>query len=158
MAADPWPLAVLLHSISAPRQRQEPGWANTPTLVWSPDQEEHVRAAWHSDAIQTLDIPDLHAGPIAHARPAATLAVAQRGQQSLKWVVCMFSLVEAHIAVCEPERLPGPEAVISVADWARVIVKALRKGGHHALLLQASLRDNARAGKTGGVAGGSALP
>ena len=29
-AADPWPLAVLLHTISAPSKRQEPGWANPP--------------------------------------------------------------------------------------------------------------------------------
>ena len=78
MAADPWPLAVLLHTISAPSKRQEPGWANPPTLVWSSDQEEHLRAASHGDAIRTTDVPDLQAGPITHARPAATLAVAQR--------------------------------------------------------------------------------
>ena len=60
MSADPSPLAVLLHTVSAPDKRQEPGWVNPPTLVWSPDQEG----------------PDLHAGPITHARQAATLAVA----------------------------------------------------------------------------------
>ena len=80
MAADPWLLAVLLHTISAPSKRQEPGWANPPTLVWSPDQEEHLRAVWHGDAIWTSDVPDLHAGPITHARPAATVVMAQRGQ------------------------------------------------------------------------------
>ena len=37
MTADPWPLALLLHTISAPNKRQERGWANPPTLVWSPD-------------------------------------------------------------------------------------------------------------------------
>ena len=37
VTADPWPLAVLLHTISAPNIRQEPGWASPPTLVWSPD-------------------------------------------------------------------------------------------------------------------------
>ena len=80
VTADPWPLAVLLHTISAPNKRQEPAGANLPTLVWSPDQEEHLRAAWQDDAIRTTDVPDLHAGPITHARLAATLAVAQRGQ------------------------------------------------------------------------------
>ena len=57
----------------------------------------------------------------------------------------MFSPADAHIAVCDPERLPGPEAVIHVADSARVIVKALLEGEHHALLLQVRFRDNARA-------------
>ena len=78
MTAAPWPLAVLLHIVSAPNKRQEPGWANPPALVWSPDQEEHLQG----DAIRATDVPDLHAGPIAHACPAATLAVAQRGQQN----------------------------------------------------------------------------
>ena len=50
-----------------------------------------MRAAWEGDVVRTTDIPDLHAGPITHARPAATLAVAQRWQQNPKWVVCMFS-------------------------------------------------------------------
>ena len=81
MSADPWPLAVLLHTVSAFNKRQEPGWVNPNALVWSPDQEEHLRAAWHGDAIRATDVPDLHEGPITHARPAATLAVAQRGQQ-----------------------------------------------------------------------------
>ena len=61
----------------------------------------------------------------------------------------MFSPADTHIAVCDPEHLPGPEAVIRVADCARVIVKALREGEHHALLLQARLKDNARAAKPG---------
>ena len=36
----------------------------------------------------------------------------------------MFSPADALIALCDAERLRGPEAVIRVADWARVIVKA----------------------------------
>ena len=108
VTADPWRLAVLLHTISAPNKRQEPGWTNPPTLVWSPNQEEHLQHAWQGDAIRTTDIPDLPAGPITHARPAATLAVAQRGERKAQWVVCMFSPADAHIAVCDSERLPGP--------------------------------------------------
>ena len=149
MSADPWPLAVLLHAVSAPNKRQEPGWVNPPALVWSPDQEEHLRAAWQGDAIRATDVPDLHAGPITHARPAATLAVAQRGQQNPQWVVCMFSPADAHVVVCDPERLLGPEAVIRVADCTRMIIKALREGEHHALLLQVRLKDNARAASPG---------
>ena len=149
MTADPWPLAVLLHTGSAPSKSQEPGWANPPALVWSPDQEEHLRAAWQEDAIRATDVPDLHAGPIPHACPAATLAVAQRGQQNPQWVVCMFSPADAHIAVCDPERLPGPEAVIRVADCARMIIKALREGEHHAPLFQIRLKENAQAAKPG---------
>ena len=87
--ADPWLLAVLLRTISAPNKRQEPGCANPPTLVWSPDQEEHLRNAWQGEAIRTTDVPDLPVGPITHACLAATLAVAQRGQQNPQWVVCM---------------------------------------------------------------------
>ena len=149
VTADPWPLAVLLHNVSAPNRRQEPGLANPPALVWSPDQEEHLRAAWQGDGIRTTDVRDLHAGPITHARPAATLAVAQRGQQNPQWAVCMVSPADAHIAVCDPERLPGPEAVIRVAYCARLIVKALREGEHHVLLLQVRLKDNAKAAKPG---------
>ena len=108
MLADPWPLAVLLHTVSAPNKRQEPGWVNPPALVWSPDQEEHLRAAWQGDAIRATYVPDVHAGPLTHARLAATLAVAQRGQQNPQWVVCMFSPADAHIVVCDSERLPGP--------------------------------------------------
>ena len=108
MSADPWPLAVLLHTVSAPNKRQEPGCVNPPALVWSPDQEEHLRAAWQGDAIRATDVPDLHAGPITHARPAATLAVAQRGQQNPQWVVCMFSPADAHIVVCHRLRPRAP--------------------------------------------------
>ena len=100
MAADPWPLAVLLHTISTPSKLQEPRWANPPTLVCSPDQKEHLRAAWHGDAIRTTDVPDPQAGPITHACLAANLAVAQGGWQSLNWVVCMFSLADTYIAIC----------------------------------------------------------
>ena len=149
MSADPWPLAVLLHTVSAPNKRQEPGLVKHPALVWSPDQEEHLRAVWQGDAIRATDISDLHAGPITHARPAATLVVAQRGQQNPQWVVCMFSPAYAHILVCDPERLPGPEAVVRVADCTCMIVKALREGEHHALLLQVWLKDNARAARPG---------
>ena len=149
MSADPWPLAVLLHTVSAPNKRQEPGWVNPPTLVWSPDQGEHLRAVWQGDAIRATDVSDLHAGPITHAHPVATLAVAQRGQQNPQWVVCMFSPADAHIVVCDPERLPGPEAVIRVADCTCMIIKALREGEHHALLLQVRLKDNARAARPG---------
>ena len=149
MSADPWPLAVLLHIVSAPNKRQEPGWINSPELVLSPDQEEHLQAAWQGHVIRATDVPDLHAGPITHARPAATLAVAQRGQQNSQWVVCMFSPADAHIIVCHPERLPGPKAVVCVADCIGMIVKALLEGEHHALLLQVRLKDNARAAKPG---------
>ena len=61
----------------------------------------------------------------------------------------MFNPADAHIVVCDPERLPGPEAVVRVADCTRMIVKALWKGEHHALLLQVRLKDNARAAKPG---------
>ena len=149
MTADPCPLAVLLHTVSAPSKWQEPRWTDPPTLVWSPDQEEHLRAAWQGDAIRATDVPHLHEGPTTHARRAATLAVAQRGQQNPQSVVCMFSPADAHIAVCGPGRLPGPEAVICVEDCAHMIVKALREGEHHALLLQVCLRNNAKAAKPG---------
>ena len=149
MSADPWPLAVPLHTVSAPNKRQEPGWVNPPALVWSPDQEEHLRAAWQGDAIRATDVPDLHAGPITHARPAATLAMAQQGQQNPQWVVYMFSPADTHIIVCDPERLPGPEDVVHVADCTRMIVKALQKGEHQALLLQVRLKDNDRAARPG---------
>ena len=145
MSADPWPLAVLLHTVSAPNKRQEPGWVNPPALVWSPDQEEHLRGAWHGDTIRATDVPDLHAGPIT--QPA--MALAQQGQQNPQWVVCMGSPVEAHIVVCDPERLPGSETVVRVADCTRMIVKALREGEHHAVLLQVRLKDNGRAAKPG---------
>ena len=149
MSAAPWPLAVLLHTVGAPNKRQEPGWVNPAALVWSPDQEEHLRAAWQGDAIRATDVPELHTGPITHARPAATLAVPQQGQQNPQWVVCMFSPADAHIVVCDPQRLPRPEAVVRVADCTRMIVKALREGEHHALLLQVRLKDNARAARPG---------
>ena len=145
MTADNWLLAVLLHTISAPSKRHEPRWANPPRLVRTPNQEECLQAAWQGDAMRTTDVPDLHAGPITHACRAASLAVAQQGQRNLKWVVCMFSPADAHIAICNPKRLLGPRAVIRVADCARVILKALREGEHHALLLQTRLKDNARA-------------
>ena len=149
MSAESWPLAVLLHTVATPNKRQEPGWVNPPALVWSPDQEEHLRAAWQGDAIRARNAADLHASPITHACRAATLAVAQRGQQNPQWVVCMFSPADAHIVVCDPERLAGSEAVLCVADCTRMIVKALLEGQHHALLLQVRLKDNARAARPG---------
>ena len=149
MSADPWPLAVLLHTVSAPNKRQEPGWVNPSALVRSPDQEEHLRAAWQGDTIRATDVPDLHAGPITYAPPAATLAVAQRGQQNPQWAVCMFSPTDGHIVVCDCKRLPGPEVVVRVADCTRMIVEALWEGKHHALLLQVRLKDNARAARPG---------
>ena len=142
MSADPCPLAALLHTVSAPNKRQEPGWVNPPALVWSPDQGRASMGRVAGTTIRATDVPDLHAGTITHARPAATLAVAQRGQQNPQWVVCIFSPADAHIVVCDPERLPGPEAKVRVADCTRMIVKALREGEHHALLLQVRLNDN----------------
>ena len=71
-----------------------------------------------------------------------TPAVAQRGQ-----LICLFSQADAHIAICDPKRLPGPEAVIRLVDCAHVIVKALREGDHHPLLLQARLKDHAKAAR-----------
>ena len=75
-----------------------------------------------------------------------------------KWVVCMFSPGDAHIPICDPKRLPGPEATIRMADCERVIVKGLQDADHHALLLQARFLERARAAKTRGVARGGALP
>ena len=79
MTADRWPLAALLRTVSAPSKSQEPGRTNPPTLVWSPDQEEHLRATWQGDAIRATEVLDLQEGPITHAPPVATLAVPQRG-------------------------------------------------------------------------------
>ena len=39
--------------------------------------------------------------------------------------------------------------MVRVADCTRMIVKALREGEHHALLLQVRLKDNARAARQG---------
>ena len=145
------PLAASSPATDRQRRQQEAGTrvGQSPPLVWSPDQEEHLRAAWQGGAIRATDVPDLPAAPITHARPAVTLAVAQQGQQNPQWVVCMFSPADAHIAVSDPECLPGPEAVVGVADCACMIVKALREGEHHALLLQVRLKDNAKAAKPG---------
>ena len=149
MVADPWPLAVLLHTISTPSTRQDLGWTSPPTLVCRPNRDERLRAALHGEAIQTTNVPDLHAGPIRHACLAAILAVAQRRQQSPKWVVCMFSPADAQIAIRHLKRLPGPEAMICVADCACVIANVLREGDHHPSLLQACLKDHARAANPG---------
>ena len=69
----------------------------------------------------------------------------------------MLSGADAHIAVWDPERLLGPEALICVVHCARVIVQALRERDHRALLLQASLQYSARAAKLG-VGLAAALP
>ena len=135
MLADPWPLAVLLHTVGAPNKRREPGWVNPPTLVWNPDQEEHLRAAWQGDAIGPRPGGYPSGCPTGTAQPAVGGLHVQPGA--------------AHIAVCDPERLPGPEAVVRVADCTRMIVKALREGKCHALLLQVRLKDNARAARPG---------
>ena len=67
--------------------------------------------------------------------------------QSPKWVVFIFSPADAHIAICDPQRLPGPQARMRVADCARVIVKALWEGNHHALPPRARLKDHANPAK-----------
>ena len=139
MTADLWPLEVLLHNVSAPNKRQE--WAGPTSPHWSGAPTR--RSTYRPHGRETPS------WPITHARQAATLAVAQRGQQNLQWVVCMFSPADAHIAVCDPERLPGPEAVVRVADCTRIIVKALLEGKHHPLLLQVRLKDNSNAAKPG---------
>ena len=36
MLADPWPLAVLLHTVGAPNKRHEPGWVNPPRASLEP--------------------------------------------------------------------------------------------------------------------------
>ena len=145
VTADPWPLAVLLHTISAPNKKKGPpphtglepraGRASTGGTARRRHQDRgqsrHPRAAHHAQP------------------PGTTLAVAQQGQQGPQWVISMFSPADAHMAVCDPERLPGPEAVVCVADCARVIVKALQEGEHHALLVQVCLKDNAKAAKPG---------
>ena len=79
MSADPWPLAVLLHTVGAPNKRQEQGWANPPAVVWSPDQEEHLRAAWRGDAIRATDVPDLHAGTGRRPTIHKTIKYSTRG-------------------------------------------------------------------------------
>ena len=85
-----------------------------------------------------------------HARPPGCYhSGGPAGQQNPQWVVCMFSPADAHIVVCDPERRPGPEAVVRVADSTRMMVKALREGKHHALLHQVRLKDNARAARPG---------
>ena len=103
----------------------------------------------NGDAIQSTDVSDLQAGPITHARAAATGAVVERGQQSPKWLGCMFSQVDANIVICNPQPLPGPEAAIRMPDCRWVIVKALKEGDHHALLLKARHIDHAKASKPG---------
>ena len=60
---------------------------------------------------------------------------------------CMFSPAEVPIILCDPQRLRGLEATICTADCASVIVKALKEGKHHGLLIQQCLRDQAKAAK-----------
>ena len=61
----------------------------------------------------------------------------------------MFSPADAHIVVCDPERFPGPEAVVRGADCTCMIVKAPPEGEHHALPLQVLLKDKTRAARLG---------
>ena len=85
-----------------------------------------------------------------HARPPSGYpGGGPTGTAEPQWVVCMFSPADAQIVVCDLERLLGPEAVIRVADCTCMIIKALREGVHHALLLQVRLKDNARAARLG---------
>ena len=65
------------------------------------------------------------------------------------WVICMFRPADAHIVVCDLQRLRGPEARICMADCASVIIKALKKDDNYDLLLQARLRDDAKAANPG---------
>ena len=136
MTADPWYLAALIHTICALSRRQEPGWDNPPACIWSLNQNEHLQAALHGSAIRAKAVPDLH-------------TVAQRGRRNPKWVVCTFGPADAQLVVRNSQRLLGPKATICVANCASVIVKALRLGNHHTLVLQARLRDHAKAGKAG---------
>ena len=59
----------------------------------------------------------------------------------------MFSPADTHVVICDSQRLLGPVATICVADCAPVIVKAPKEGHQDALLLQACLRDPAKAAK-----------
>ena len=146
MSADPWPLAV--HR-QRPQQEAGTGMGQPPRTGVEPRPGGASTGRVAERRHQGHGRPGPPRGPITHARPAATLAVAQRGQQNPQWVVCMFSPADAHIVVCDHERLPGPEAVVRVADCTRMIVKALQEGEHHALLLQVRLKDNARAARPG---------
>ena len=61
----------------------------------------------------------------------------------------MFSPADAHIVVCDAQRLPGPKATMRMADCASVVVRALNEGDHYALLPQACLGDDAKPAKLG---------
>ena len=74
-----------------------------------------------------------------------TPAVAQCGQQNPKCVSCMFSLADAHIVNLQPRVSADQGATIRVVACAHVIVKALKEGDQHTLLLHARLEDHAKA-------------
>ena len=127
MTADPWPLAVLLRTISAQDKKQEPGWANPPKLVWSPDQEEHLRAAWQGDAIRATDVPDLHAGPVTG--PTACVLSSRRCALSGWWKGVprwgAFRRCERRLNAGAPPPLAasplgGPPGSATHVLWARV--------------------------------------
>ena len=138
MTEGPWPLAILLHTISAPDKRQErsgptpPRWSGAPTRrsIYGPHGKETPSGPW---TFRTSTRGQSHTP--ARQPPSRW---PNRGQQNPQWVVCMFSPADAYIAVCDPERLTGPEAVIRVAVCACMIVRALREG--HALLLKVRLK------------------
>ena len=82
MTAKPRPEADLMSTICAAAKRHQPGWTTAPSLVSSPHQGAHLRATWGGEAVRTNDVPELHAGPITQAQPAAILALAQRKEQN----------------------------------------------------------------------------
>ena len=168
-----WPVQLLPHVPCRDTQPHQPAATHTPTAPLTAEQLYIVAAALLADGgesfvhhlgpaqiAESIQAPQRdaphprHATPrgrtrVRNARLAATLAVAQRGQQTPQWVVCTFSPADAHIVVCAPDRLPGPEAIVRVADCTRMIVKALQEGEHHALLLQVRLKDNASTARPG---------
>ena len=107
------------------RRRSGP---TTPQLVLSPDQEEHLRAAWQVDAIRTTDVLDLHAGPspTPARHPPSQL---RNGDSRTHRGWSAWSARQTPISPSATRNAcQGPEAVIRVAACARVIVKALRDG------------------------------
>ena len=59
----------------------------------------------------------------------------------------MLSEEGAHIIIGNLQRLRGPEAAIRMANCACVMLKVLKEGTHHTLLLQARLKDHTKAAK-----------
>ena len=154
MTAQPYPLVVLMQPSMPPASGGTRSGPAPPPWSGIPTTRTTCRPRGTARAIQTMDIRDLHAGRIT-TRPAATLAVAQRGA---KWVVYPFSQADAHIVICDPPGLPGHEATVPPGNSPCVIVKALKEGKHHALLLQACLKEHAKAAKPGVWPGAALLP